>query len=130
MPENFETTGKSIYFSRLGDDAYVHSDYFFIKCRLVKEPESSHVKKSLIGLVLNRKIGNAVQRNKIKRWIKSIFGKQSLTFPNFAYIIITKKGITELSFQNLENLILDSILKINDRIRRKYCKTNNNQTNH
>lgn len=123
MSRNFDTTSESIYFSRLGDDAYVHSDYFFIKSRLILGPKKQNLKKFFIGLVLSRKIGSSVQRNKIKRRIKSIFSLQNLTFNNFAYILIAKKGISELDFKNLQNLIIDSILKINDRIRKKYCKT-------
>jgi ribonuclease P protein component len=124
MSKKFETTSKSIYFSKSGDDAYHHCDYFFIKSRAVKNQHlkdcGKNLNKFLIGLVFGRKIGNAVLRNKIRRRIKAIFLKQNLTFANFAYILIAKKKISELDFANLESQIIDSILKINYRIKKKY----------
>ncbi len=51
----------------------------------------------LFGFSVGKKIGNAVERNKLRRQLKSIV--QSLTYKgNFKCVIITKKQINSLSY--------------------------------
>jgi ribonuclease P protein component len=119
----FKTIKKSFYFSRSNDDAYNHNEYFLLKSKKIQPKDlfTNDLNKFFIGLIFTRKIGKAVLRNKIRRRIKAIFEKQILTFENFAYILIAKKQISELNYKELELKILESIIKINFSIRRKYC---------
>lgn len=67
-------------------------------------------KKYRFGICVSKKIGNAVIRNKNKRQMKDIIDKSNFLFSsNMDYVIILKKEINELSYQekkeNLLNLL-------------------------
>lgn len=64
------------------------------------------------GFSVGKKIGNAVTRNKIKRQIKSILDKKNYQ-KGFNCIIIVRKSILSRSYQELEQELLDAVLKLN-----------------
>ncbi len=74
---------------------------------LIADEDSNRLR---LGYVINKKIGKAVVRNKIKRIIKEIFrnikkyNKKSLDI-----VIITNKSICNTNFQDLQNQISNSI---------------------
>ncbi len=124
MPAKFDTVSKSIYFSKTNDAGYFHNDYFLIKSKLIQKNDlnKKNLSKFFIGLVFTRKIANAVKRNKIRRRLKSIFQNSSgICIQNIVYILIAKKKITELSFDELRDILYNSILNINYRIYKKYA---------
>ncbi len=57
------------------------------------------------GLSVGKKLGNAVNRNKIKRQLKSIIDKKDYQ-NNFNCIIIVGKGINEKKFKEREDNLL------------------------
>lgn len=58
------------------------------------------------GISVSKKVGNAVTRNKIKRQIKNIIDKnQNLFKKNQDYIIIVKKAILDLKYNEIEESI-------------------------
>ena len=64
------------------------------------------------GLSVGKKIGNAVNRNKVKRQLKSIIDKKDYQ-NNFNCIIIVGKGINERSFEERKNNLLFALEKLN-----------------
>ena len=64
------------------------------------------------GISVSKKIGNAVVRNKLKRQIKNIIDKKNYQ-NNFNCIIILRKGILSLSFQERKNALLEELEKLN-----------------
>ena len=63
--------------------------------------------KNKYGIAVGTKIGNAVVRNKIKRQIRSILDKNHYLFPNYHdYIIICKKEILNLTYQEMESELI------------------------
>ena len=64
------------------------------------------------GFTITKKIGSAIVRNKIKRRLKSII-RELLKYKDkyfdlsFNYILICKKEIVKVSYNNLENELMD-----------------------
>ena len=64
------------------------------------------------GLSVGKKIGNAVNRNKVKRQLKSIIDKKHYQ-NNFNCIIIVGKGIKERTFEEREKNLLFALNNLN-----------------
>ena len=54
----------------------------------------------------SRKVGNAPERNKLRRQIKNIFFENKLYEMNYDWIAILRPTIKELTFDQLKELIL------------------------
>lgn len=65
-----------------------------------------------IGLSVSKKLGNAVKRNQIKRYIRQAFHEldQELK-PNYDFIIIARKPTAEMSFFEIKKSLMH-VLKL------------------
>ena len=66
------------------------------------------------GFTITKKIGSAIVRNKIKRRLKSIIRellkcKDKYFDLSFNYILICKKEIVKVSYDDLENELMDKL---------------------
>lgn len=59
-------------------------------------------------IIASRKVGNAPERNLIRRRIKSIFYEEKLYDRPYDCVIIAQKMINELSFAQLKEVILNA----------------------
>ena len=64
------------------------------------------------GLSVGKKIGNAVNRNKVKRQLKSIISQKDYQ-NDFNCIIIVGKGINERNFKEREKNLLYALNNLN-----------------
>ena len=64
------------------------------------------------GISVSKKLGNAVNRNKIKRQIRSIIGQNDYQ-NNFNCIIIVGRGINEKNFQDRKINLLTALSNLN-----------------
>lgn len=68
-----------------------------------------------LAVIISKKIGNAVRRNKIRRWIKEYFRKSKNRIPfNIDYLVITKTGIFEYGRENIIRDLENAIEKIRE----------------
>lgn len=83
---------------------------------VVKEPgieirrapqQNKDLSKTLI--VIPRAVGTAVERNLLRRQIKSIFYQDRLFENPFDLLILLKKGGTQLSFDQLTQLLTNAV---------------------
>ena len=68
-----------------------------------------------VSFVTQKKLGNAVKRNKIKRRLRNIMNqmiKISKINLNYSYLLITKKEIINAKFSDIKETILKDYKKI------------------
>lgn len=64
-------------------------------------------------ICVSKKLGNAVNRNKIKRQVKDIIDKSNLVFKrNVDYVIIISKEINNIEFNERREYLIELISKI------------------
>lgn len=84
---------------------------YFVICYIKKSFE-----KNNYGIAVGKKIGNAIVRNKLKRQIRNIIDKNYNLFPNHHdYIIICKKEILNLTYQEMETELVKLLNNKGDR---------------
>ena len=80
-----------------------------------KKLSGKNNKKLNISLVTQKKIGNAVKRNKIKRRLRNIMiealKKMDLNL-SYSYLLISKKNIFDDEFQSIKKTIINDFGKI------------------
>lgn len=66
------------------------------------------------GIAVSKKYGNAVERNKIKRQIRSIVDHNKNLFSNYRnYIIMIKKGVKVINYSQMEQEFIHLLKKGN-----------------
>ncbi len=71
--------------------------------------------KYRFAICVSKKIGNAVTRNKVKRQIKDIIDKSKFVFKYLDdYVIIIRKEINNLSYEQIKYNLEDLLSKILD----------------
>ena len=80
-----------------------------------KKLSDKNDKKLNISFVAQKKIGNAVKRNKIKRRLRNIMNdaikKIKLNF-QYSYLLIAKKNVLEDEYQNIKKTLFIDFEKI------------------
>ena len=84
---------------------YKYKDYI-----IYLERDTNDVFK--FGLSVGKKIGNAVNRNKVKRQLKAIISEKDYQ-NNFNCIIIVGKGINERTFEERKENLLIALNNLN-----------------
>lgn len=84
---------------------YIYKDYVIY----IERDTNNYYK---FGISASKKLGNAVNRNKIKRQVRSIIDKNNYQ-NNFNCIIIVGKGINERSFEERKNNLLITLSNLN-----------------
>jgi ribonuclease P protein component len=81
--------------------------YFFL---YYKNNESKYHR---FCICVSKKLGNAVIRNKNKRQIKDIIDKSNFVFEsNIDYVIILRKEISDISYEDKKKYMLDLLCKL------------------
>jgi ribonuclease P protein component len=55
-----------------------------------------------LGLVVSRRLGKAVQRNRVKRLLREFFRRHQTGLPTFDLVIMAKKGASALAYRQVE----------------------------
>ena len=87
------------------------SNKYFVICMMKKD-----MQKNNYGIAVGTKVGNAVTRNKIKRQMRNIIDNNIELFPNYQnYIIICKKDVLDISFNEMEKELVTLLTNKGDK---------------
>ncbi len=68
--------------------------------------------KARIGITVSRKVGNAVVRNRIKRWVREAFRQHPELFRYPIDVVMTaKRGIEDFSYAAVRDELIDVITR-------------------
>ncbi|MBQ6495281.1 MAG: ribonuclease P protein component [Bacilli bacterium] len=88
---------------------YKKNDYYTIYYR-------KNNKDNRYGVSIPTKTGKAVIRNKIKRRIKNIIDINKFIIPKtYDYVIISRKRLLELNYQEMEKHFIELVKKIGEK---------------
>jgi ribonuclease P protein component len=71
-------------------------------------PEVSHLR---LGISVSKRLGNAVQRNKIKRRIRAFFQHHKGDLKAKEYVVIARNPVSDMDYHQMEKSLLH-VLKI------------------
>jgi ribonuclease P protein component len=74
----------------------------------------THAQARLL-VVTPRRVGRAVDRNRVRRRLKHIFYEEQLFKNPYDYIIVIKKAALQLSFEQLKELLCQTIVQYENR---------------
>jgi len=85
---------------------HINNEYFRISARVIDD----HTCTVRLGYAISKKVGNAVVRNRIKRYLREIFRKlPKYNNKSIDFILMIKQPVVALGFHDLENQIHSSI---------------------
>jgi ribonuclease P protein component len=74
----------------------IHTSHFLI----VVQPNA--LQKTRLGITVTKKVGTAVQRNRIKRVVREVFRRNRSLFPaSHDLVFIAKRGAADIGYESL-----------------------------
>ncbi|MBS4175192.1 ribonuclease P protein component [Bacillus sp. FJAT-49736] len=111
---------KNTEFQNVFNNGKSYANRQFVVYLLKKENQ----KNFRIGLSVSKKIGKAVKRNEIKRYIRQAFHEMySYIDREYDYVIIARKPAAEMNFHQVKKS-LEHVLKIAKILKKDYFKGN------
>ena len=112
MKSKIVSLGKNEDYINLLKGKKISNKYFTI---FFKEIISNNSKNLNVSFTTKKKIGNAVERNKIKRRLKNMMNdaikKISLNF-NYSYLVIAKNTVLNDNYEIIKNTLFSELEKI------------------
>ncbi|MBU0951504.1 MAG: ribonuclease P protein component [Elusimicrobia bacterium] len=72
------------------------------------EPAESKIKNTRLGLVISRKAGRAVDRNRLKRQLREIFRLNKHTLKqDFDIVFMAKEKLASFKYDRLQNIVFN-----------------------
>ena len=112
MKVKISSLSKSVEFKSLINGKKINNKYLTI---FFKKLSGKSNKFLNISFVAQKKIGNAVKRNKIKRRLRNIMNDAIKTINmnlNYSYLFIAKKNIYNAEYKIIKNSIFNDLTKV------------------
>lgn len=100
LPRSFRVTKRFEYRRVQREASKFHSPHFLF---LVAEQRPALL-RARIGLTVTKRVGCAVERNRVRRLLREVFRHHKASFPmNYDIVVIAKDGAPKLTFAEVEN---------------------------
>ena len=112
MKVKISSLSKNDEFKSLINGKKINNKYLTIFFKKLSDKSNKNLN---ISFVAQRKLGNAVKRNKIKRRLRNIMNqilKISKINLNYSYLLIAKKNIIDANFSDIKEVIFKDYKKI------------------
>jgi len=105
--KKYEIVKKNTEFNDIiNTGAYFKNKYYYIYYK------DNDLDISKFGLAVSKKCGNAVERNKIKRQLRSIIDSNRDSFlKGVNYIIMVRKSIVDITYQQMEEYLKQLLVR-------------------
>ena len=110
MKQNTLTKEKRLISNRQFKDVLVSGHCFHDRLLTVymAENKCGHVR---LGVSVGKTHGNAVKRNRLKRFIREVFRQHQEQIPNnYDYLIMIKKGVEQTTFEQIKSSFLTLVV--------------------
>ena len=84
---------------------------------VIKAKKSSHSNQR-IGLIVSKRVGSAVVRNRFKRLMRECFRKAAIDTESCDYVVIARHTVVNASFAEVQECFTDGIARIDRKLRR------------
>lgn len=65
-------------------------------------------RRTRLGITASKKVGKAVERNRIKRWVREVFRQNPELFPRpVDLVVIAKRGVEDFSYATIRDEFID-----------------------
>lgn len=73
-----------------------------------------------LGMTVSRKVGNAVTRNRIKRWVREIFRKKfGRDLEPMDLVLNAKKAIVQCNYHQLEEELVQGSIRLHRNLKKR-----------
>ncbi len=79
-----------------------------------RDSDSSRLPGRIL-IITPRKIGNAPQRNLLRRRLKAIFREEKIFNYSYDFVVYSRKGSADLSFEDLKAILFEASRKLPSR---------------
>ena len=112
MKVKISSLSKNTDFKSIINGKKVNNKYLTIFFKKLSDKNNKYLN---ISFVAQKKIGNAVKRNKIKRRLRNMINeaikKIKINF-EYSYLIIAKKNFLEENYENIKTTLFKDFIKI------------------
>ncbi|MGA3352210.1 MAG: ribonuclease P protein component [Acidimicrobiales bacterium] len=78
-----------------------------LRVQFVPAQQTDDVRR--VAFAVPRKVGTAVERNRVRRRLRAIAAEASMLIPAGAYLVGTDQGVRDLSFQELKARMIEAM---------------------
>lgn len=72
--------------------------------------------RARLGVVVGKKVGNAVERNRIKRVVRELFRTERELFPLGDCVVVPHEGASDLENKTIKSHLRKCLAKVNGRL--------------
>jgi ribonuclease P protein component len=66
-----------------------------------------------LAIIAGKKVGNSVERNKLKKWTREIFRNMKIQLKDYGIVVVYKTGSAEYTYEQVKEILCELWKKAN-----------------